>query len=243
MNSRLPVLGAALSLQSLRAHRDWLLARQRDLEMQDFFRAEVLDGDWRRGGDIKAALDGYRGRLGIHGPFWGFKIDSHDPLMRAGRDEAHAAGARGAPNHRRDADGDPFALTPPGTTTISTTIPTSRATVDRAGQSTLRRGHSAPRMIGCELVIENIEDKDPHAPRRACESARQQAVRVSLDTGHAQLCAHIHRRAAGRLLRGCSRRHADSRAPAGHRRLCGPSLDAGRGDHPLGARFSARSPG
>ncbi len=72
-----PVLGAALSINSLPAHREWLLSRQRDLELQDFFRAEVLDGDWRSVADrVKRHLDGFEGRLGIHGPFWGFKIDS-----------------------------------------------------------------------------------------------------------------------------------------------------------------------
>ena len=40
-----PVLGAALSINSLPAYRPWLLSRQRDLELQDFFRAEVLDGE------------------------------------------------------------------------------------------------------------------------------------------------------------------------------------------------------
>ena len=79
-----PVLGAALSINSLPAYRPWLLSRQRDLELQDFFRAEVLDGDWRGAADkVKQQLDGFKGRLGIHGPFWGFKIDSHDPLMSA----------------------------------------------------------------------------------------------------------------------------------------------------------------
>lgn len=78
-----PVLGAALSIKSIPAHRDWLLERQRDLEIQDFFRADLLDGDWRSAAtEIKQMLSGHTGRLGIHGPFWGFKIDSHDPLIR-----------------------------------------------------------------------------------------------------------------------------------------------------------------
>jgi len=78
-----PVLGAALSIKSIPAHRDWLLERQRDLEIQDFFRADLLDSDWRStAGEIKQMLAGHTGRLGIHGPFWGFKIDSHDPLIR-----------------------------------------------------------------------------------------------------------------------------------------------------------------
>ena len=78
-----PVLGAALSINSLPAYREWLVSRQRDLELQDFFRAEALEGDWRGVADrVKQLLDGFKGRLGIHGPFWGFKIDSHDPLVR-----------------------------------------------------------------------------------------------------------------------------------------------------------------
>ena len=64
-----PVLGAALSIKSIPAHRDWLLERQRDLEIQDFFRADLLDGDWRSAAsEIKQMLSGHTGRLGIHGP-------------------------------------------------------------------------------------------------------------------------------------------------------------------------------
>src|SRR6185312_196092 len=83
-SSNLPVVGAALTSTTLALHRGWILERQRDLEIQDFFEAETLDGDWRaRVEVIRKLLDGYEGRLGIHGPFWGFKIDSQDPLIRA----------------------------------------------------------------------------------------------------------------------------------------------------------------
>ena len=79
-----PILGAALTRETLVIHRDWILEKQRDLEIQDFFRAEMLDGDWRSAAARSAVLlDGYTGRLGIHGPFWGFKIDSQDPLIRS----------------------------------------------------------------------------------------------------------------------------------------------------------------
>ncbi len=80
-----PILGAALTKETLAIQRDWILEKQRDLEIQDFFRARLLDGDWRSSGRARSSrlLDGYTGRLGIHGPFWGFKIDSHDPLIRS----------------------------------------------------------------------------------------------------------------------------------------------------------------
>ncbi len=80
----LPVLGAAMPLDTLETHRDWLIADQRDLELQDFITAEVLNGDWQPlVARARALLDGYTGRLGIHGPFWGLTLDNPDPEIRA----------------------------------------------------------------------------------------------------------------------------------------------------------------
>ena len=185
MNSRLPVLGAALSLQSLRAHRDWLLARQRDLEIQDFFRADVLDRDWRStASDIKAALDGYRGRLGIHGPFWGFKIDSHDPAIRQvvtkrllqGLEAAEFIGATQMVIH------SPFTTWDYNNLDL---YPDNRANLIERVSSTLAEVISRAENTGCEIVIENIEDKDPHARVQLAAALGSKLVRVSLDTGHA----------------------------------------------------------
>ncbi|MEO1114831.1 MAG: TIM barrel protein, partial [Pseudomonadota bacterium] len=39
--------------------------------------------------------------------------------------------------------------------------------------------------IGCELVIENIEDKDPHLRKILADSFGSRMVKVSIDTGHA----------------------------------------------------------
>jgi hypothetical protein len=41
-NPTLPILGVALPLAGARQHRDWILEKQRDLELQDFFWADVL---------------------------------------------------------------------------------------------------------------------------------------------------------------------------------------------------------
>ena len=79
----LPILGVALPFAGFRQHRDWILEKQRDLELQDFFWADVLNGDWKPlAAEISRELDGYKGRLGIHGPFWGFNIATHDPDVR-----------------------------------------------------------------------------------------------------------------------------------------------------------------
>ena len=67
----LPVLGAALTIEDLPAHADWLRALPRDLELQSFVDADVLNGDWLpRAQEAKRLLDGHEGRLGIHGPLW-----------------------------------------------------------------------------------------------------------------------------------------------------------------------------
>jgi sugar phosphate isomerase/epimerase len=180
-----PVLGAALSIASLRAHREWLLSRQRDLELQDFFRADVLDGDWRGVADqVKQLLDGFEGRLGIHGPFWGFKIDSHDPLVRAavrtrllqGLEAAETVGATQMVIHS------------PYTTWDHNNLdlyPGNREAAIERVQSTLSDVIRRAELIGCELVIENIEDKDPRERVLLAMALNSKCVRVSLDTGHA----------------------------------------------------------
>lgn len=184
-----PVLGAALSIDTLPAYRPWLLARQRDLELQDFFRAEVLDGDWRSVADkVKQRLDGFEGRLGIHGPFWGFKIDSHDPLIRQavrtrllqGLEAAETVGASQMVIHS------------PYTTWDYNNLdlyPGGREAVIERVQATLKDVIRRAEQIGCELVIENIEDKDPRARVQLARALESKCVRVSLDTGHA-LYAH-----------------------------------------------------
>ena len=180
-----PVLGAALSIKSIPAHRDWLLERQRDLEVQDFFKAEVLDGDWKSVvGKLKQQLDGYTGRLGIHGPFWGFKIDSHDPLVRKavttrllqGLEAAEAIGATQMVIHS------------PYTTWDHNNLdlyPDNREAAIGRVRQTLADVIRRAEQTGCELVIENIEDKDPHVRVRLARALESRQVRVSLDTGHA----------------------------------------------------------
>ena len=79
----LPLLGAALPTSAVETMQDFILSENRDLELQDFFDADLLNGDWKPVADrAKALLSGYTGRLGIHGPFWGLSIASPDPDMR-----------------------------------------------------------------------------------------------------------------------------------------------------------------
>ena len=71
-NSR-PRVGACVMVEHLEADpalRDFLISGERDVEVQDFLLPDVIRHDL---GPLiqraQAALDGHRGRLGIHGPF------------------------------------------------------------------------------------------------------------------------------------------------------------------------------
>lgn len=185
MSEPRPVLGAALSVKSIPAHRDWLLERQRDLEIQDFSTAEVLDGDWRTtASEIKRLLDGHTGRRGIHGPFWGFKIDSHDPLIRRavtkrllqGLEVAEFLGATQMVIH------SPFTTWDHNNLDVT---PGSREGLIERVRATLGDVIARAEQSGCEIVIENIEDKDPRDRVNLAAALGSAQVRVSLDTGHA----------------------------------------------------------
>jgi sugar phosphate isomerase/epimerase len=183
--STLPLLGAALTLRSVEQHRDWLFEQDRDLELQEFHQASVLDGDWRSVVDAcKRVLDGYHGRMSIHGPFWGFSMDSRDPLVRAvvtkrylqGLDVCEALGATQMVIH------SPFT-----TWSYNNLDMTAKARGEMLGfcHQTLESVVKRAEQIGCELVIENIEDINPLDRLILAQSFDSEAVRVSIDTGHA----------------------------------------------------------
>jgi sugar phosphate isomerase/epimerase len=190
MSNPLPVLGAALSIKSIPAHREWLLERQRDLEIQDFIRTDLLDGDWRStANEIKRMLDGHKGRLGIHGPFWGFKIDSQDPLIRRavtkrllqGLEVAEFLGATHMVIH------SPFTTWDHNNLDMT---PENRADLVERVSATLGDVIARAEQSNCEIVIENIEDKDPKDRVRLAQALGSAKVRVSLDTGHANYAHH-----------------------------------------------------
>lgn len=181
----LPVVGAAMPLSVVETHRDWLLEKPRDLELQDFFDADVLNGDWMPLVErARSLLDGHTGRLGIHGPFWGFTIASQDPEIRAvvakrisqGLAVCEALGATQMVIHS------------PYTTwgyNNRDNQPGTREKLIGYCHDTLREAVKRAEDIGCVLVIENIEDKDPTERVALADSFDSDAVAVSLDTGHA----------------------------------------------------------
>lgn len=178
-------IGAALPAMRLARYKDWLLDGHRDLEIQDFTVPEILDGDWPGVARfITETLDGYEGRLGLHGPFEGFTIASRDPLIREvvakrmdqALDAAAAIGATQMVIHSPFTTWEHF---------NHGSKPAAReALIDRAMQ-TLGPAVKRAEDQGVTFVLENIEDVDPAVRVDLAARFDSEAVKVSLDTGHA----------------------------------------------------------
>ena len=185
MPDRPVLIGAAMGVSWLARYAAWLRDGHRDLELQDFSGHEVLDGDWRPLVDAaRRGLEGWEGRLGIHGPFWGFSLASADPLVRdvvrrrldRALDVCAALGARQMVVHspvtawdHRNLDARPGAR--------DRQVEMCRATLADA----LARAEAQ----GVTLVLENIEDLDPGARAAIVQALCSPALRLSIDTGHA----------------------------------------------------------
>ncbi len=185
MGTDLSVVGAAMSVVSLPQHRDWLLEKQRDLELQDYVFASVLNSDWQPFVDMALKqLDGYQGRLGIHGPYSDFQIDARDPeiaeFVRKRMDQAlDVCAALGAVQ---------MVIHSPYTTWDHNNLdlkPKSRARKIEATHKCLSAAVKRAEDQGVTLVIENIEDVDPRDRQVLAASFDSDYVKVSVDTGHA----------------------------------------------------------
>lgn len=187
-----PTIGAALTLRDLPVYRDWLIAGQRDLEIQDFIRTDLLLGDWQgHVRAIRAALDGFDGRLGLHGPFLNLALDNDDPEIApivTGRfltalDICVALGATQMVVHSPFTTWDYHNF---GNNPGRGDRPSAKARKIAAVQAVLAPVVRRAEAEGITLVIENIEDIDPRDRHDLARAFGSDAVKLSLDTGHAQ---------------------------------------------------------
>lgn len=188
--SNLPTLGAALPVEHLDANLDWLVEGRRDLELQSFFFPDVITGDWRplaRKADT--LLQRHTGRRGIHGPFFGFSLVTEDPDVREvvrtrldqGLDVCEELGATQMVIHSpvRSWDHENLRNMDNGPKRFEDLFcEAMEAAVERA------------LALGIEMVLENIEDRDPEARGRLAELFDGPALKLSVDTGHAHY-AHV----------------------------------------------------
>lgn len=181
-------VGAAMPSTKLPDFINWLNESSRDLELQDPVNVEILDGDWQsHAAQIKSILDGYTGRIGVHGPFISLTLAAHDPKIRAvvsGRmlqslDFCAEIGATHMVVHSpTNFLGTPFL---PHTDTMD------QEYVLDALHETLKDVLPKAAQIGCTLVMENIFDQDPGFWVTMVKSFNSDHLRCSVDTGHAHI--------------------------------------------------------
>lgn len=185
-----PVLGAALTLDMLALHREWMLSAPRDLELQSFCLPHVLNGDLEAPvSRAKTLIDGLEGRIGIHGPYVGFAIDTADPdvaqivqaRMLKALEVCELLGATQMVIH------SPVSTWDHGNQQVS--AHDAMIQIERV-RFTLGPVLKRAEETGVGLVLENIEDVDPGARCRMVDALKSPALKVSLDTGHAQY-AHV----------------------------------------------------
>lgn len=184
--TRTPAIGAALTIEMLATYRDWIIADQRDLEIQDPYNPELLDGDWRPlAQEARTLLEGYQGRVGIHGPFLGLTLTAYDRRVRAlvaerlrqALEFGAAIGATHMVIH------SPFTFF--GSPFVAHGAGSYRAQEISLVHDTLADVLPMAEQAGCTLVIENIFDANPAPLLDLVRSFDSPAVRMSLDTGHA----------------------------------------------------------
>ncbi len=187
----LPVIGAQMTVLDIDRHRNWLFDHDRDLELAEFTMLDVLEKPELFIEMAHQKLDGWNGRLSIHGPFSGFSLDTRDKDVRVvvqrrlsqALDVCARLGANQmvlhSPFDRWDADNQDNR---PGAHAAHT-----EAIVESLAPALLRA-----EALGVELVLENIRDTDPAHRAAVVAVADTRALRLSVDVGHAFWAETVH---------------------------------------------------
>ncbi len=181
----LPVVGAQLTALNLAAHRDWLFEKDRDVELAEYAMPDILRAPEPFIDRARAALDGWKGRLGVHGPFRGFEIDVSDREIR-GLVQARltacldACAALGAVQMVLHSPFDAWDHANLGRK------PRDRERRVAAIAETLAPALTRAEGQGVTLVLENIRDVDPAERAAVLAAAGSTALKLSVDTGHAE---------------------------------------------------------
>jgi sugar phosphate isomerase/epimerase len=190
--AKVPTIGAALPIARLESYADWLIADQRDLELWDPFDPAVLDSDWKPlVRQASGLLDGYSGRLGIHGPYDGFRVITMDRSLRQlichrlrqALDFAAELGASQMVLH------SPFYFL--GSAQVAHSSQHGLARQIDLVHELLDEIVALAQQVNCTLVFENILDRNPAPLLALVDSFASERVRVSLDVGHAAIAQRV----------------------------------------------------
>ena len=181
-------LGLAVTLPELERSAEWLRAGARDVELQDICEVPELlsGGDWRPlARRSLRLLDGHKGRVGVHAPFWDLPLGAVDPDIRRVVQARYSLGL----DYLEEVGGTHLVIHSPfhffghplaaHTATLPLEIGLAHATLEPL----LARAVT----LGCTVVIENILDVQPGPLRALVESFGSPNVRVSIDVGHAHI--------------------------------------------------------
>lgn len=179
-------MGVSLPSAQLPHFRDWIVADQRDLEIDDPFYADMLDGDLSACvNDIKMNLAAYTGRLGIHGPTEMLPILCDDAMvtqvvqhrLRQSLTFADAIGASQMVLH------SPFGCFghPQTVHTYNTGLQKEIATIHRLLDPIVAQAESQ----SCQIVLEVCSDVHTRPLIELVRSFESPWVRLSVDVGHA----------------------------------------------------------
>lgn len=183
--SNLPIVGAALNIVQFIEMRDVMFALDRDLELQDFHNPQVLDTDYSALVDsAKKALDGYRGRHGIHGPFWDLPLATWDPMIRRVIHDrmfkalgiCEALGSTHMVIHSPYLEWDHRNIMH---------YPNAKEGIFERFRETMMPVVKRAEDVGTTLMLENISDIDPTFRVELAASLTSEALQISVDTGHA----------------------------------------------------------
>ncbi len=179
------VIGAALKLPDLEKHRDWIIDKGRDVELQDFYRPDVLNSDWKP--LVKKARElsrDFTGRLGIHGPFYDFGLAAWDPDIQAIVQKR----LNQALEICEELEATHMVLHSPYDCWLHNNMDGRSGIRERILENcytNMAKAVEKAEAIGCTIVMENISDIDPKDRLVMADSFNSDAVALSLDTGHA----------------------------------------------------------
>ncbi|MCS7068542.1 MAG: sugar phosphate isomerase/epimerase family protein [Meiothermus sp.] len=182
-----------MPIELLPAYREWLLEHGgRDLEIQDAARPEVLDGDWKPLVALaKQALEGYGGRMGLHGPYDGLWMASFDPFVRRMIAERY----RRALELAAELGASHMVIHSPflffGHPQMAHAPSNGLEREIEFAHDTLETVLPLARNLGLTLVIENVRDTNPAPLLALVRSFNSEHVRLSLDVGHAYLMQQV----------------------------------------------------
>ena len=183
----LSTFGAAVTLPTFENLQSWICDADRPIEIQDFVYPDVIAGDCS---DLIAkyqtALAPHKGHRGIHGPFFGLDLANPDRAIREviqqrffkGLEIAEALCATHMVIH------SPFTY---WHVLNQRNYPDIKPSMFAAAADCLAPVLERAANTGCVLMLENIDDTDPSTRVELVAEINHPNLKVSIDTGHADL--------------------------------------------------------